>query len=53
MNERKLRPGQDLSVVICDDLELFRLVDPPMSVVFRSAEEMGAAAARVLMKRLS
>lgn len=53
MKERKLRPGRDLSVVICDDLDLFRLVDPPMSVVFRDAEEMGAAAASILMARLS
>ncbi len=53
MRERKLRPGQELSVVVCDDIELFRLVDPPMSVVFRDAEEMGAAAARMLMARLS
>lgn len=53
MRKRKLRPGLDLSVVICDDLELFRLLDPPMSVVFRDAEEMGAAAARMLMARLS
>jgi LacI family transcriptional regulator len=53
LGERKLRLGQDLSVVICDDLELFRLMSPPISVVARDAEEMGAAAAQVLMNRLS
>ena len=53
MNERKLRPGRDISIVICDELELFRLMDPPVSVVFRDAEQMGAVAARILMKRLS
>jgi LacI family transcriptional regulator len=53
MRQRKLRPGQDLSVVVCDDLELFRLLDPPVSVVFRDAEEMGAVAARMLLARLS
>jgi len=52
LRERKLRPGRDVSVVICDDLELFRFLDPPMSVVFRDAEEMGAVAARMLVKRL-
>jgi LacI family transcriptional regulator len=53
MRERKLRPGPDLSVVISDDRELFRLVDPPMSVVVQDAEEMGAAAARLLIARIS
>ncbi len=53
MNERKLRPGRDISVVICDDLEFFRLIDPPISVVFRDAVDMGAVAARILMRRLS
>jgi LacI family transcriptional regulator len=53
MNERKLRPARDLSLVICDDLELFRLLDPPISVVFRDAQEMGATAARMLMRKLS
>ncbi len=53
MKERKVQPGRDVSLVICDDLELFRLVDPAVSVVYRDAEQMGAVAARILMKRLS
>ena len=53
MRDRKLRAGRDLSVVICDDLEMFRLIDPPMSVVSRDAEEMGAVAAGILMRRLA
>ena len=53
MKERKLCPERDLSLVICDDLGLFRLLDPPISVVCRDAKEMGAATARILMRRLS
>ncbi len=32
---------------------MFRLIDPPMSVVSRDAEEMGAVAAGILMRRLA
>lgn len=53
LNGRKLRPGRDISIVICDDMELFQLLDPPISVVSRDGEKMGAAAARILMRRLA
>jgi LacI family transcriptional regulator len=52
LSERRVRPGQDMSLVICDDLELLRLMSPPVSVVARDAEKMGVAAARLLLDRL-
>lgn len=48
----RVRPGRDVSVVVCDDLELFSAMDPPVSVVSRDVEEMGSIAARLLLKRL-
>jgi LacI family transcriptional regulator len=52
LRERGLREGQDISIVICDDIELLRYMDPPISAVSRDGEEMGAAAARLLLDRL-
>ncbi len=53
LKERGLRQGYDVAIVICDDLELFGLMDPPISVVSRDAEAMGAAAAKSLLRRLA
>jgi LacI family transcriptional regulator len=47
-----LRHGADVSVVVCDDVELFQAMDPPVSVVARNAEDMGVLAARLLAQRL-
>ena len=52
LSERGLHPGNDMSLVICDDLELLRLMSPPISVVARDGEQMGVAAARLLLDRL-
>jgi len=52
LNERGMHHGTDLSLVICDNLELLQLMDPPMSVVARDAEKMGAVAAQLLLDRL-
>lgn len=52
LNERGLRHGKDISIVVCDDLALLKLMDPPVSVVYRNAEEMGKVAAQLLMRRL-
>lgn len=45
-------PG-DLSVVGFDDLEWTRLVDPPLTVVAQPVYELGAAAARQLIRRIA
>lgn len=52
LSERGAHHGRDVAIVICDDLELLRFMDPPVSVVYRDAEAMGTAAARLLLKRL-
>lgn len=52
LRERGLREGDDISLVICDDVELLRYMDPPISAVSRDGEEMGATAARLLLDRL-
>lgn len=52
LKQMKLRHGSDVSVVVCDDLDLLSLMEPPVSVVYRDAEAAGAAAARLLIRRL-
>ncbi len=45
-------PGQ-LSIMGCDDIEAARLVTPELSTVTISARELGARAARTLLKLLN
>lgn len=53
LNERGIRQGKDISVVVADDVALLRLMDPPVSVIHRNPEEMGRIAAELLLRRLS
>ncbi len=53
LRSRGLRPGRDLSIVICEDHELFRVMDPPVSVVSRDPVDMGRSAAQLLLRRLA
>lgn len=45
-------PGQ-MSIVGCDDIEMARLVMPELTTVALPARELGARAARLLIRRLS
>ena len=47
-----LRLGRDLSLVGCDDTQLTRLHDPPITVIARDIVEMGRTAADVLLSSL-
>ena len=53
MREGGIAIGRDMAVVICDDHELLRLMEPPISVVARDVELMGRSAARLLITRLN
>jgi len=44
------RPGEDLSLVVCDDLPWLRVMRPRISVVTRDAEEMGRQAASIALE---
>jgi LacI family transcriptional regulator len=49
---RQLRPGRDVGVIGFDDAVWAPVVDPPLSVVAQPAYEMGAEAARLLVRRI-
>lgn len=50
LSELGLRPGEDLSLVVCDDLPWLRVMRPMISVVTRDAEEMGRQAAQLALE---
>lgn len=51
-SELGLRPGEDLSLVVCDDLPWLRVMRPRISVVTRDAEEMGRLAAELALEMI-
>ncbi len=53
LQRHKVRVGRDVSLVSCDDVPLADLYNPPITVVVRDTVEMGAAAARLILDRLS
>ncbi|MBT9332199.1 LacI family DNA-binding transcriptional regulator [Paracidobacterium acidisoli] len=53
IRSRNLRLGRDLSLVVCDDVPLGRLFDPPISTVMRDTDLMGQTAARFLLDAIS
>jgi len=48
-----LKAGQDVAVVGFDDIALAAEVDPPLTTVAQPMRELGATAARLLLKRLA
>jgi LacI family transcriptional regulator len=50
---RRLRAPNDISVIGFDDLDLGSLLDPPLTVIDRPAEEQGAIAGRLMLRRLT
>ncbi len=52
LTELGVRPGEDLSLVVCDDLPWLRVMRPRISVVTRDAEEMGRQAAWLALEMI-
>lgn len=50
LSELGVRPGDDVSLVVCDDLPWLRVLRPRISVVTRDAEEMGRQAAALALE---
>lgn len=53
INERNIVVPDKLSIIGFDNLELARIVKPPLSVVIQPMEEIGKKAAETLLKRLN
>ncbi|MBI3972486.1 MAG: substrate-binding domain-containing protein [Chloroflexi bacterium] len=53
IRRRGLRIPDDLSLVICDDIDAARLNDPPITVVARDVEALGRAAAELLLETMT
>ncbi len=53
IREMGLRIPNDIAIAAFDEVNLADLVDPPLTVVVQPAEEMGRAAARMLVDRIN
>jgi LacI family transcriptional regulator len=53
IRQRKLRLGQQLSLVCCDDVPLCRLYEVPISTVMRDTELIGRSAAQMLLQYIA
>jgi len=51
-SELGLRPGDDVSLVVCDDLPWLRVMRPRISVVTRDAEQMGRMTADLALEMI-
>jgi len=49
LSELGLRPGEDISLVVCDDLPWLRAMRPRISAVSRDAVDMGRTAAEMVL----
>jgi len=52
MNEKDVKIPDELSVIGFDSIEIARMVKPPLSLVLQPTEEIGKAAAELILKRL-
>jgi LacI family transcriptional regulator len=53
LSELGLRPGEDVSLVVCDDLPWLRVLRPRISAVSRDPEAMGRAAAELVLAMIA
>jgi LacI family transcriptional regulator len=53
LSDLDIRPGEGISVVVCDDLPWLRVLRPRLSVVTRDPAEMGRAAARMALAMIA
>lgn len=53
VNERNINVPDELSLIGFDNLELARIIKPPLSIVIQPMQSIGEKAAEILLKRLS
>ena len=53
LQERGLRIPDDISVTGFDDLDIARMMNPPLTTVAQAKEEIGAAATQLLLDRIA
>ena len=50
LHKRGLRIGRDVALIAFDDIEWFALLDPALSVISHSVEDMGRIAVKMLLE---
>lgn len=51
-NERKIRIPDELAFIGYDNIELSRIINPPINIVVQPMDQIGESAAKVLLKRM-
>ena len=52
INDLEIKVPKDLSIIGFDNMQISKIVRPPLSIVEQPMEEIGMTAANLLMKRL-
>ncbi len=52
LQERNITVGQDIALICCDEVDLMRVFNPPISAVTRDGYQLGACAAELLIEML-
>lgn len=52
-NERHINIPEELSFIGFDDIELTKVIKPPLTVVVQPMDKMGQAAAELIYKRMT
>jgi LacI family transcriptional regulator len=53
IQERGVQIGRDLALIGCDDIDLTRLYNPPITVISRDLRLLGETAARLLLDKIN
>lgn len=53
INELNIKVPQDLSVIGFDNMDLIKVLNPPLSIIVQPVEEIGEVTAKLLLKRLN
>lgn len=52
LSERNVRVGWDIALVTCDEVDITRFYQPPISLVYRDTVEVGRVAAELLLEQI-
>lgn len=52
LQERHITVGEDIALICCDEIDLMRVFNPPISAVTRDGYDLGACAAELLIDML-
>jgi LacI family transcriptional regulator len=52
LNEKNMKVPEDISIIGFDNLQMARIINPPLSIVIQPMEKIGETAAEIILKRI-